>query len=892
MGKKEDKVLISAGYTANGPGDLIHGPGEPVGEIIGSSTSASRELFETTGANIIYVNFTTGDDTTGTGTIGNPYKTYSKAVSVWTAGKTIEWMTTDDLDDAITKPVQTSLGIIANISTLNQWFQNSYGPGNRVEYASAFDSTNSVLYVHGGRKNGTRQSDFWKYDLSNGTWTELTPTGTAPTARYLHRMVWDSANSRIYLFGGNEGSPTSQELFYYDISGNSWNDPSDTSPPSARQSFGMVIDNATSIIYIHGGDTGVGGLSDTYSYTIGTNTWANLAPTGSPVTRSIFAMALDSDNSIIYVFGGHDGASSSISSTWAYSISGNSWSNKSPASNPTARHGISMVYSGGKFYLFGGNDDTNYLGDSWAYSVTANDWTDLSPSGDTPIIRYNYGQLFASSSEVYLHAGGELTRPNYGDIWKYSISGNTWTEIDAIPPVRQLFAMAETSGKIYVHGGSTGGSGNEVLSDFWSYAIAGDQWVKLSPSGTPPTARSGHGMIESGGDLYLFGGIDSNPTRLNDLFKYDISANSWTTLSPTGGPPSARNLYGDLVEKDGVIYLFGGNDGAKDGETWSYTVSTNTWANLAPGASPTARDSHAMTIDKTNGVIYMFGGNTGSLDGNTWSYDISLNTWTNLSAATPPGARQNHSIVIDSTFTTIYLYGGQDAGGDDFETWAYSISGNSWTEFDPNADPFIEPGSKMIINDNELILFGGGFNDLFMFSTVADDKSYIEDKVNGFDLYDTRAKAQIKNCTINGTSLNMISDQPLENSDGSSVTAISNNFGVIVINYVKFESASLNIAFGRNVTIDESYFKSSSDVLTIGNSTSDTMVIDIKYSLFATTDTGNKKSMIFYGYANSANDVIFNHCTFIGDIDFNNTSGTALEQFTNSIISGDLDNDK
>ena len=39
---------------------------------------------------------------------------------------------------------------------------------------------------------------------ANG-WVEVSPSGTAITARTRHSAVWDSTNGRMWVFGGNTG---------------------------------------------------------------------------------------------------------------------------------------------------------------------------------------------------------------------------------------------------------------------------------------------------------------------------------------------------------------------------------------------------------------------------------------------------------------------------------------------------------------------------------------------------------------------------------------------------------------------------------------------------------------------------------------------------------------
>ncbi len=82
------------------------------------------------------------------------------------------------------------------------------GPSARENSSAIYDSVNNVLTVFGGDAGGSGLSDVWTLSHANGqggtpTWTQLLPTGTAPSARTGQSAVYDSANNRMIVFGGN-----------------------------------------------------------------------------------------------------------------------------------------------------------------------------------------------------------------------------------------------------------------------------------------------------------------------------------------------------------------------------------------------------------------------------------------------------------------------------------------------------------------------------------------------------------------------------------------------------------------------------------------------------------------------------------------------------------------
>lgn len=86
--------------------------------------------------------------------------------------------------------------------------------------AMAYDSARNRIIIWGGC-NSAMLSDCWQLDLSSGdgAWTQLTPTGTAPTGTWQPSYSYDNTAKRLYVFSGatNTSSSTfSSQLWYLD----------------------------------------------------------------------------------------------------------------------------------------------------------------------------------------------------------------------------------------------------------------------------------------------------------------------------------------------------------------------------------------------------------------------------------------------------------------------------------------------------------------------------------------------------------------------------------------------------------------------------------------------------------------------------------------------------
>ena len=207
-------------------------------------------------------------------------------------------------------------------------------PGPRYRAAAAYDATHNVLIVTDGW-NGCCYSDVWVLSNADGTggtpaWTQLYPTGPAPSARYAHSIVYDPATNEIILFGGNDGSVYDNEAWLMSNANGTggtpaWSHLSPTgAPPSARGYHTAVYDVATNRMVVFGGAGGSGLFSDVWvlsnaNDTGGTPAWSQLSPTGpAPTPRYNHTSVFNPANNRMVVFGGSDGTNN-LNETWVLS---------------------------------------------------------------------------------------------------------------------------------------------------------------------------------------------------------------------------------------------------------------------------------------------------------------------------------------------------------------------------------------------------------------------------------------------------------------------------------------------------------------------------------------------------------------------------------------------
>ena len=141
------------------------------------------------------------------------------------------------------------------------------GPSTRSQATAIYDSVNNVMTVYGGGTTGTTVfNDVWTLSNANGltgtpTWTQLSPTGTAPAARTGQSATYDPTNNRMTVFGGSnsKGKVLNDGWILTNANGiggtPSWISLTSTNAGPYRKSHTAIYDSVSDDLVIFGGDS-------------------------------------------------------------------------------------------------------------------------------------------------------------------------------------------------------------------------------------------------------------------------------------------------------------------------------------------------------------------------------------------------------------------------------------------------------------------------------------------------------------------------------------------------------------------------------------------------------------------------------------------------------------
>ena len=273
-------------------------------------------------------------------------------------------------------------------------------PSGRWTHTAVYDSNNNRMVIFGGYsfQAGGFLNDVWVLTNANGqggvpTWTQLLPSGPAPSPRWGHTAVYDQASNRMIVFAGLNNSETFPDVW--------------------------VLEHAN----------GLGGMP----------TWTQLSPTGGPpVGQADAAAVYDTMNNVMTVFGGFalSGKAGPTNEVWTLSHANGlggapKWTKlivNGASSSPGKRWGHSAVYdmATNRMIVYGGGSGGQNafpeFNDVWVL-VNANGltgtpaWARLKPAGIIPARRGGHSAIYDPATNRMLMFAGDSAEATFFTVW-------------------------------------------------------------------------------------------------------------------------------------------------------------------------------------------------------------------------------------------------------------------------------------------------------------------------------------------------------------------------------------------------------------------------------------------------------------------------------------------
>ena len=414
-------------------------------------------------------------------------------------------------------------------------------PPGRDGHGFVYDSKAERFIVFGGAITATGfTNSTWSYDYANNTWANITPR-VGPSPRAGAGMAYDSPADRVILFGGVISSTGSVgDTWVFDYSNDTWTNRAPGTAPAARGLPNMVYDSGADQTILFGGAGSFGPYGDTWSYDYPSNTWT-IINANSPGALVVASMTYDPAADRVFLFGGAIFGTTIVwkNDTWALSTADKTWRNTHASTSPSARGGAPMAYDSVSdvALLFGGantfaNTPTGYFNDTWAYNATANAWSDVTPV-HSPSPRVLSALAYDPITDRTIMFGGAPgSGIPYDDAWAFQY----------VPPAPSFPPSVPRNLQ------ASGGESNVAL--VWEAPSSNGSAPVTNYRIYRGTAPGGESLLTTVGNVltYADGAVTNGLT-----YYYEVSAvssagegskSNETFATPRGVPSAARGLTG------------------------------------------------------------------------------------------------------------------------------------------------------------------------------------------------------------------------------------------------------------------------------------------------------------------------------------------------------------
>ncbi len=262
----------------------------------------------------------------------------------------------------------------------------------------------------------------------------------------------------------------------------------------------------------------------------------------------------------------------------------------------------------------------------------------------------------------------------------------------------------------YLFGGRAGAT---FYDDLWAYDLTTDTWTSISATG--PAGRFGHNAAwVEGVGLVVFAGQGTSGF-FNDLWAFDPDDAAWRQLPAAGAVPVARYGSCAALGPDGRLWISHGftSEGARFADTRAFDFATGSWSDETPvGEAPVERCLHGCWW--SDGSFNLYAGQT---TGTT-----SLDDWWRLTVGSRPGTNEWAEVLIGPgpAARNLYaltefrgghlVYGGQALDGSYLgDVWLIDHDGAPASADPGDPAPSARAGAEMVtdVTADRVLLFGG-----------------------------------------------------------------------------------------------------------------------------------------------------------------------------------------
>jgi len=540
------------------------------------------------------------------------------------------------------------------------------------------------------------------YAVAGRKWSDLAPAHSPPPV-IGGSLAYDPVHDEMVLFGGGnvaEERPGGRIVGYtgtwiYSFRENDWRRlPLDVQPPP-RMNTRMVCDSKNQVLVLFGGDGQSHYLADAWLYDLRSRRWRRSEAPGGPPPRAGHFTVFDPQTGWVILGGGYNRRDST--DMWAYDAALDRW-RKLAGDVPVGFDLSADIAPEKRLILLVTNtkapDDGTQC--NVLYPVRTTYAFRIDPDG---IARPDVAEVHPPMPKRPPGASGRREQPD-------PARNEAHAERLRVLPVNQWVALSDprraaptrtwgsatfdsARGQILIWGGGHCGYGG---SDVDAYDVAAHTWISSSEAPEYPHRQWDHGVRLAG---VTFGG---NPWTEHGrrIFAFDSVSGQMIAVRSvrltTGYDPAClRDFPGepraaaDAKVKPPTSYV--------KHVTWGFDPATGQWEVLGP--APPGVDTLVTTRHGVMGVnvdwptrlndaghLLPWGPDHPAEDKALFRYDAARKSWTRLGErqSCPQNLYELTALAYDDRRDRVLLHG---AGKDRDELWAFDLRSNRWRNLTP-----------------------------------------------------------------------------------------------------------------------------------------------------------------------------------------------------------------
>lgn len=546
-----------------------------------------------------------------------------------------------------------------------------------------------MIYFTGGRT--------FAYDVRARRWSDAVPDSPAPPPVSAGTLAYDPLNDEIVLAGGAhvaEKGPAGELVGYtgawlFDCARNRWRPLGAGSQPPPRMNTRLVADTKNNVMVMFGGDGQSRYLADTWVYEMRARRWRKSRAAGGPPPRAGHFTVYDPGSGWVIVGGGYN--RETLTDMWAYDAAGDRWM-KLRGEVPAGWHIAADLMPGDNLIVLatankapGDRSRCNEIypvRTTYGFKVRRDGLVDsgVAPRPQADMLRRSREESTAGTQPDPARRRMQMERIR-------SMPLNEWVFLDR--PGRHgalrtwgSCAYDNDLGRIIYWGGGHCGYGG---SDYDLYDVDENTWIASPVIGEYPERAWDMGINAAG---VTYGGAPF-VRHGRKVYAYDpvskLIINTKTILLTAGYEPELLKH----IEPRSPDFGSGENFRQSSYRKWvtmSYTPATEKWEVICSGVP--GLDLVVTTPHGVMGVDHHWDAVEEKVRTNApnsvYLLDVAKRRWNKLPnpGPWPQNLYEMTSLVYDSKRDRLILHGG---GPRRDELWSYGLAAKRWEKIEPGA---------------------------------------------------------------------------------------------------------------------------------------------------------------------------------------------------------------